>query len=258
MGIIEQLNALLAGNVFAILLVFARVGTALMLMPGIGSAYTPGRTRLLLSLGFSVAIAPVVRSQLPAEPPNVIDLFALIAGEAVIGAFLGTISQLFMGLLETAGQMISTQMGLSAAYIYNPQAAAQSTIPGTLFSLVAVVLVFATDMYQLLITALVESYRVFHYDSLGMFGDMSDSVAHLVGQTFTIAVEMSAPFLVVGLMLYTVFGLIGRLLPHIQVFFVTLPLQVGLGFMILSISSGLIMRFWMESFIDTLRSMGFG
>jgi flagellar biosynthetic protein FliR len=258
MSIIEQLNALLAGNVFAVLLVFARTGTALMLMPGIGSAYTPARTRLLLALGFSVAIAPIVKPELPAEPPDVIALFGLIAGEAVIGAFLGTISTIFMGVMDTAGQMISTQMGLSTAYIFNPQLANQESIPGTLLSLVAVVMIFATDMYQLLITAIVESYHVFRYDSLSMFGDMSDTVAHLVSQTFTLAVEMSAPFLVVGLLLYTVFGLIGRLLPHIQVFFVTLPLQVGLGFMVFAITSTIIMKFWMENFVETLRAMGFG
>ncbi len=119
-------------------------------------------------------------------------------------------------------------------------------------------MIFITDMYQLLIISIVESYHVLRYDSLSMFSDMSDAVAHLVGQTFTLAVEMAAPFLVLGLVMYTVFGLIGRLLPQIQVFFVTLPLQIGLGFIIFSLTSGLILRFWLQSFIDTLRTMGFG
>ena len=104
MGIIEDLNALLAANVFAVLLVFSRVGTALMLMPGVGSPYTPARTRLLLALGLSVCIAPLVRSELPGQPASLPALFGLIAGEAVIGAFLGTISLIFMGVFDTAGR----------------------------------------------------------------------------------------------------------------------------------------------------------
>ena len=258
MTAVDQLNALLAGNVYALLMVFARVGTALMLMPGIGSTYTPARTRLLLALGFSICIAPIVRADLPAEPRDVPALFMAIGIEVVTGLFLGTISLIFMSVLETAGQTIAMQMGLSNAYIFNPQSQVQGSLPGTLLSMAAVVSVFATDLYQILIRGVVQSYRVFRYDNLGMFSDMSKVVVHLVSQSFAIAMELSAPFIAVGLMLYTVFGLIGRLMPQIQVFFVTLPLQIGLGCIILALSTSLMLEVWMTSFADTLRTLDLG
>jgi flagellar biosynthetic protein FliR len=257
MPIIDQLNTLMAANVYAVLMVFARVGTALMLMPGIGSTYTPARTRLLLALAFSVTLSPIVRGDLPPEPQDVPALFIAIMVEAAIGVFLGTISLLFMGALETAGQLIAQEIGFSNAYIFNPQAQTQSSIPGTLLAILAVVAIFSTGLYAILLRAVVESYHVFRFDSLSMIGDMSDTIAHLVGRTYTIAIEMASPFMVVGLMLYTVFGLIGRLLPQIQVFFVTLPLQIGLGCIIFSLSVGIMIEFWMHSFETSLRSLGF-
>ncbi len=258
MPVINQLNALISGNVFALLLVFARVGTAMMLMPGIGDNYTPARARLLLSLGLSLVVMPVVRPYLPPEPADVPGLFVMIFWEFVVGAFLGTIAQIFMAVMETAGQFMAQQIGLSNAYIFNPQAQTQGSIPGTFLTMAAMMSLFITDLYQILIKAIVGSYEVFHIDSFGLFPDMSNAVTHLVSRTFLIAVEMCGPFFAVGLLLYSAFGLIGRLLPQIQVFFVTLPLQLGLGLMIFALSSTVILRFWVESFAETLKTLGMG
>ncbi len=258
MGIADQLNALLAGNVFTVMMVFARVGTALMLLPGLGDNYTPARARLLLSLGLSVAIAPIVRHAMPPEPTDVPALFLMLFCELVIGAFIGTIAQIYISILETAGQFIAQQVGLSSAYIFNPQAQTQGSIPGTLLTMTAVVLLFATDMYQMLIRAIVQSYDIFHYNSFSLFPDMTDAIAHLAAHSFLIAVEMASPFFVIGLLLYSAFGLIGRLLPQIQVFFVTLPLQLGLGLMIFALSASVMLRFWLNAFAESMKTLGLG
>ncbi len=258
MDVITQLNALLAGNVFTVLMVFARVGTSFMLMPGIGDNYTPARTRLLLSLGLSICIAPIVRPMMPPEPDSVPGLFLMLLFEMVIGAFIGTLAQILMSVMETAGQFIAQQIGLSSAYIFNPQAQTQGSIPGTLLTMTAMVSLFVTGLYQMLIRAIVQSYEVFHYNSFGLFSDMSDAIAHLVARSFTIAVEMASPFFVIGLLMYASFGLIGRLLPQIQVFFVTLPLQLGIGLMVFALSSALMVRFWLAAFADTLKTLGLG
>ena len=258
MPIVDQLNALIAGNIYAVLMVFARVGTALMLIPGLGDNYTPARARLFLALGLSVVVLPTIRPYLPPEPADVPGLFVMIFWEFVVGAFLGTIAQIMMSTMQTAGQFMAQQIGLSNAYIFNPQAQTQGSIPGTLLSMTAMMALFVTDLYQVLIKAIVGSYAVFHYNSFNQFPDMSNAIAHLVSRTFLIAVEMAGPFFVIGLLLYSAFGLIGRLLPQIQVFFITLPLQLGLGLMIFALSSRIILQFWLQSFSDTLKTLGMG
>ena len=230
----------------------------MMMMPGLGATYTPARTRLLLALALSLVILPIVKSELPPEPRDAAALFLMIAGEAIIGVFMGTISLIFMSVMETAGQLIAQQIGLSNAYIFNPQSQTQGSIPGTLLTMIAMVSVFATDLYQILLKALIQSYHVFRYDSFVLFGDMSDAVAHLAAKSFEIAVEMCAPFLIVSLMLYVIFGLIGRLMPQIQVFFVTLPLQIGLGCTIFGLVAEVIVKFWMASFTAALSTLGMG
>ena len=255
-SITDQLNALLAGNLYAVLLIFTRVGTALMLMPGFAATYAPTRMRLFLALGISVLLTPVLHASLPPEPPQVAQLLVLIAGEALIGFFLGTISTMMMGVLDTAGQMIAQQIGLSNAYIFNPQLQAQGSIPGTLMGLTAVVLIFATDLYQVLLRAVVESYNIFLPGAPLPLDDMTHSVMQLANKSFVVAIEIGSPFMAVGLLMFVSFGLIGRLLPQIQVFFLTLPAQIGIGSMVFAVSGGLIMHFWENAFLVSLQTLG--
>jgi flagellar biosynthetic protein FliR len=256
--IIDRLNALIAGNVYLVLLVFARIGTALMLMPGFGSTYTPARIRLLLALGLSLVIAPVVKSSLPAEPPSAFGLAGAIGIEAVIGAFLGTVALIMMSSLETGGLFIAQQMGLSNSYIFSPQTQTQESLPGTLLSLGGVVLLFVTDMHHMLISSLVDSYQIFRFDDVFAIGDMPSSIIKLVSQSFLIGFNIATPFIVVGLLLFVSFGLIARLMPQVQIFFITLPLQTGLGMIVFAACMPLMMRYWMAAFQNAFLTLGLG
>jgi flagellar biosynthetic protein FliR len=255
---IDRLNALIAGNVYLVLLVFARIGTALMLMPGFGSTYTPARIRLLLAIGLSIVIAPIVKSSLPADPASAIGLAAALGVEAVIGAFLGTVALIMMSALETGGLFIAQQMGLSNSYIFSPQTQTQESLPGTLMSLSAVVLLFVTDMHHFLISSLVDSYQIFRFDDAFAIGDMPGSIIKLVSQAFLVGFAIATPFIVVGLLLFVSFGLIARLMPQVQIFFITLPLQTGLGLLIFGASIPLMMRYWLAAFQNAFITLGLG
>jgi flagellar biosynthetic protein FliR len=254
--IADQLNKLIAGNLYALLLVFARLGSALMLMPGFGSNFTPARVRLFLALGISLVAAPIVRESLPPEPQSAVDLAVLLGGEVIIGLFLGTLSLLFMSVMETAGLIIAQQMGLSNSYIFNPASSEQGSLPGTLLSLSAVVVLFVTDLHHMLITALINSYQVFHVGNIVSFGDMSDSIAKLVAECFMLSMQLATPFMIVSLLLFFAFGLLGRLLPQIQVFFLTLPLQTGVGLSIFAIVIPVMFRYWLSAYQAWFSAIG--
>jgi flagellar biosynthetic protein FliR len=112
----------------------------------------------------------------------------------------------------------------------------------------AILLIFVTDLDHMLIRALVESYDVFPVAPHLPVGDMSDIIARAVGHSFVIGVQIAAPFMVVGLLLFSGLGLLARLMPQVQIFFVSQPLQVGLGLAIFAIVMPAILLFWLERF----------
>ena len=248
MNALDQLNGLLAGGAFTLLLVFARVGSAVLLLPGFGDNYVPGRVRLFLAIGFTLVIAPALKDRLPAAPDGAMGLATLVAVETVTGLFLGTIARILVNALETGGQLIAQQTGLASASLFNPQMATQGSLPGSILSMAAVLLIFITDLDHMLIRALVESYDVFPVAPHLPVEDMSDIIAHAVAQSFVIGVQIATPFMVVGLLLFSGLGLLARLMPQVQIFFVSQPLQVGLGLAIFAIVMPAILLFWLERF----------
>ena len=248
-----MLERLMTAEVFALMLIFARIGSALILMPGIGENYVSPRVRLLLAGAIAILVAPVVAPRLPALPASVSSLFLLLGGEIGIGLFIGTVARVALSALETAGTLISFQTGLASAQVFNPLLSDQGSLVSVLISVVGLVLIFETDMHHLLLRAVVDSYTLFVPGALPPIGDFSEMISRLVARSFAIAMQLSAPFLVLSLVTYIALALITRLMPQLQIFFVALPLQIGLGFLLLSLTFSTLMMWFLENFADVIR-----
>lgn len=245
------LQDLIVSQVYTFILVFARIGSAMMIIPGIGDSYVPQRIRLLFSLCFAVILTPVVDPYLPDLPgPSPAFLF-LVLGEFIIGIFIGTIARILMSALDTAGMVISTNMGLANAMIFNPASAAQGSVVGAFLSIVGAVLLFSTQLHHLMIFALVDSYQSFAPGVIPASEDMAELVAKTVNESFSIGFRMAVPFIVVGMMIYIMMGILTRLMPQIQVFILALPLQIGIGLVTMMIIIPSMMMFWISVYEES-------
>lgn len=243
-----DIASLVGGSVFAFFLVFVRLGAAFLIMPTIGEQFVSTRIRLLFSLATALLVTPLVTPLLPPAPPTPAELAALVMAEALVGLFIGTIARMMMSALEVAGHFISTQLGLAAAQAFNPALATPGSPVGALLGILALLLIFATDLHHMLILAVVDSYTLFQPGVWMPLGDVAQHMTRVVSQSFLVGMQMASPFLVIGLMFYLGLGLISRLVPSIQVFFVGLPIQTMLGTFLLSVSLSALMLFWLAAF----------
>lgn len=248
-----MLQRLLTAEVFALFLVFARIGTAAMLLPGIGESYVAPRVRLLLAGAISIVVAPVLAPSLPALPASPLTMALLIGGEIGIGLFIGTVTRCTMIALEIAGTLIGFQIGLSTASIFNPLLSEQGSVIGVLIAIAGIVLMFQTDLHHLMFRALIDSYTLFTPGALPPMGDFTEVVTRTISKSFALGMQLSAPFMVITALLYVALGLMSRLMPQLQIFFVALPLQIALGFLMLVLTFSTIMLWFLEKFGDALR-----
>jgi flagellar biosynthetic protein FliR len=249
---IPLLQELLPVQAFGLLLVFVRIGGALMLLPGIGEPYVASRARLMLALLISLIAFPLAAPDLPALPDSVARMIVLILGELVVGLFLGTVTRVLMSALITAGMMIAFSSSMANALVMDPTSAQQGSIAGSFLTLVALLLIFALDIHHLLLTAVIESYNLFPPGQPLPMGDFSDVVARVVGQAFLLAFQIAAPFIVVSGVFYLGLGLLARLMPQMQIFFVAIPMQIALGLIVLALALPVMMRVFLTGFETTV------
>ncbi|MCB9996485.1 MAG: flagellar biosynthetic protein FliR [Rhodospirillales bacterium] len=244
------LEEFLVQGVFAFILTFVRIGAAMTIMPGVGDTFTPQQIRLYIALGLSLVLSPLVAPHLPDPVPTTAVLFTLIIMEFVIGIFIGTIARIFMVALDTAGMAISMMSGLGNAQVFNPAFAAQGSLIGAMMSVTGVVLLFATNMHHLLFYGLIGSYELFPVGAVPDTGSMAELMSRAVASSFLIGVQISAPFIVVSLLVYIGMGVLTRLMPQIQVFLLALPLQIILSLITLGLVISTAMLYWISKFED--------
>jgi flagellar biosynthetic protein FliR len=243
-----MLDQILPTNIFAAALVFARLGSALMLLPGIGEVYVAPRLRLVLALGITLVATPIVAPSLPRLPAGTIELLLMLGGEIAVGIFLGTIARILLAAVEVAGTVISVNLGLSAALVFNPLLQQQESVTSAFFSVASVLVIFLADLHHPMLRALVSSYGVFEPGVLLQWGDISDAVARAVTESFKIGVEMAAPFMIMGTIFYVAIGLISRLTPQLQILFVIQPLQIVAGLFAFALLLATGLQWFLERF----------
>lgn len=249
------LQQLLPANAFAVMLIFSRVGTAMMLLPGFGEFYVMQRYRLMLAMSLALLLAPVLGPMLPPLPTGAGALVVIVSTEAVIGLFLGLVSRILLAATDIAGTVVSLQLGLSAAQIFNPMAAAPGTLTSTLYGVLGVLLIFLTDLHHVLLRAVVDSYDVFPPAVMPPIGDLSEMITRSVTGCFVIGMEMSAPFILLGMVYFVAIGLISRLVPQLQILFVTQPLQIMGGLITLGLVLAAGMQWFLEAFAQQFAAL---
>lgn len=239
-------------DLFVFLAVFARVGTMMMLMPVFGEISITPRVRLSIALALCLVLSPLVASLYPAEPSSPAALAAILFGEIAVGILIGTVARMVVQALQVAGTIFAFQTGLGFAQNLDPTQGSQSALLGTFLTLLGVTLIVTTDLHHLLIGALRGSYSVFVPGQFPNLGDATALVTDTVAGTFALAVELSAPFLVFGLVFYLVAGVISKLMPQIQIFFVAMPANILLGLALFMLLMGTLMTWFLDSFQDRI------
>lgn len=247
-----DLAAQLSGQVFPFMMVFCRLGAGLMMFPGIGEAFVTPRIRLLFALALSFLMLPVLAPLMPAIPVHPADLTRVMVVEIAVGLFFGSVMRVMMSILETTGAIIGMDIGLSNASILNPSMAHESALPAAFLGTTALVLIFVTDFDQLLFRALLDTYKIFPVGLELPYGDIVQSFIGLVSRSFLVGVQLAAPLMVMGLLLYTSLGVMQRLMQQIQLFLVLIPVQIWGGLFVFSACVTIIFSVWLNVYDDVV------
>jgi flagellar biosynthetic protein FliR len=225
----------------AFVLIFARVGTMVMLLPGLGELSVPVRVRLTVALVLTAVLFPLERGAYQIDLKGFGTVLVALGEELLIGFVLGMTARLTISALQVAGSIIAQQLGLGFVTAVDPTQGQQGLLVGNFLTVLGVTLIFATDLHHLVLGSLFDSYTLFRPGEIPFMGDVAALTARTVAGAFRIGVQLSAPFLVFGLLFNLGLGVLSRLMPQMQVFFVGLPLSILIGLIILFLVLGAIM-----------------
>jgi len=239
----------------AFMLVFARIGAMVMLLPGLGETNIPVRIKLAIAVLLTLILLPLHRAAYHVDMTSLTGLLVLMLHEIVIGIILGATARVTLSALQTAGAVIAQQMGLGFVTSVDPTQGQQGVLIGNFLTMLGVTMLFATDSHHLVIAALSDSYKIFAPGEIMATGDVASLATSAFTAAFKIGLQLSAPFLVFGLVFNIGLGVLARLMPQMQVYFVGVPLSIFAGFLILALVLAAMMGTFLDYFIRVMHDM---
>ena len=246
-----MLSDLLESELFAFLLVLVRMIPVFLLMPIFSEKSIPRNVRASFALALSILMSQTAPG-IPDMPAQPFMLAGLALREVLVGTLLALTMRMIMTATHLAGTVIAFQTGLAAAQSFDPSQGGQSAILSTFMTVVTVTLFVVMDIHHLMLMAIGNSYTMFPVNEAIPIEDFSRVIIYYVSASFLIGIQMSAPFLVYGVVYNVGLGLIARLAPRIQVFFVGMPLNILLGFILFMILFPSMMLLFIDQYRDLL------
>jgi flagellar biosynthetic protein FliR len=247
--------SLLPALAAAFMLVFARIGAMVMLLPGLGETNIPVRIKLAIALLLTLIILPLHRAAYHIDMQSMTPLLVSMVHEIIIGVVLGATARVTLAALQVAGSVIAQQMGLGFVTAVDPTQGQQGLLIGNFLTLLGITLLFATDSHHLVIAALNDSYAIFSPGETMQGGDVAALATRAFAAAFKIGLQLSAPFLVFGLVFNIGLGVLARLMPQMQVYFVGVPLSILFGFLIFALVLAALMGTFLDYFIGVMHEL---
>ena len=247
--------ASLPGWSFAFMMVLARIGPAMALLPGLGEATVPAIVRVGLALGVTILLLPGLLPLMPPAPDAGLTAAGMIVAEVITGLWLGWLARLFCLALPVAAQFIAYLLGISSVLQPDSELGPQSTALAALFGLAAPLAIMVSGLYVLPLTALAGSFRLIPPGTILPEADSTAAAVRAVAETFALSMRLASPFVLASIVWHVAIGLIARLVPRLQVYFVSMPGQIVGGLALLASLFGIILATWQDAVRDGLAGL---
>lgn len=246
------MSELLDAEIYKYVMIFLRISSALMVMPGFFVSYINARQRLCIALAISVVLGSFLADVIPPAPSDYLEFLKICGFEIVYGIFMGIMMQFLFAALSLAGNFAGQAIGFSNAQIFDPSSQTQSIIIDTYLNLTALAIIFITNIHYLMLEAVVDSYQLFEVGAPLPVSDFANFLADTLNKSFIIGFKIGSPFIAFSIIFYVGMGLISRLMPQLNIFFLSLPLQIYLGLALLLITTPMMVAWFLKYFEEGL------
>ncbi|MEW6159437.1 MAG: flagellar biosynthetic protein FliR [Verrucomicrobiota bacterium] len=200
------------------MLVFTRISAMLAVFPIFSSSNVPVRLRIALGALVAVLVAPSVQGTVIGPQTGLFSVIGLMAQEVGIGLLFGFASRMLFYALDIAGGLISQEIGLNVAALFNPLNDGRADLPGMVLYYFAAVLFLSLDMHHWMLVGFQRSYEVLPMGTAHLGPALLADMVARTSRIFLVALQLAAPLIAVSFLITLIFAVLGRAVPQMNVF----------------------------------------
>jgi len=225
------------------LLIFARVIPIIVFSPALGGKMLTGRMRIVLGILISICIQPSI------DPIEITNFFSALLAQSVIGVFMAFLSALPFFAVQATGEWIDINRGETLSSLLIPQMDSKASSCGRLFLLLASVIFFTAGYHLELLREIIRSFEIFNLNlTIQDFMSFSNGNCNellfvkRVSDFFVCVIKLGLPIVFVLWLTDLLLGILNRMAPALQVFYLGIPLKFWLGALMVAIGGTTFIR----------------
>jgi len=220
---------LMVEKLLGFVMVLTRISAFFMVLPVFGWRSVPVRIKVAMTILVSIFFSTITPLAIEPKEVSVLEAILLIANEAVYGSALGLAVTIVFSVVKLSGRIIERQMGLAMAQILDPLTGERTQPLGSLLEMIFIILFLSANGHHLFFLIISRSYETFPAGCIPTIPVLAGGIIK-AGSTMLLAgLRLAAPILAAFLLLMVVLAVLARIVPEMNIIFVSLPLRVGLG-----------------------------
>lgn len=229
------MKEILIGDFLIVLLMFLRIMAMMVAAPVLGHNSIPSITRILIAFVVAYMTFLTIDKSKIVIDVNLVSIFLSAIKEIITGTIIGTVINFVFYGISYAGHMIGFDMGLTMAEVLDPSQEMNNNVVGEVIFYGSMMLFIIINGHHYLISATVASFKIVPVAKYTITEPLIGLIVKYSFAVLTIAMKIAAPIIVSFLLIHIAEGIIARVIPQIQIMYITQPLKIGLGLVFLSI-----------------------
>ncbi|NLZ06821.1 MAG: flagellar biosynthetic protein FliR [Phycisphaerae bacterium] len=210
-------------------LVLTRISAFFLILPVFGWQAIPMQIKVAATVVLSVFFAAVAPLGIDVAEISTLKAMLLLAGEATYGLALGVIVSSLFSVVKLSGQIVEREMGLTMAEILDPLTGENGQPLGGLLEMIFVLLFLSANGHHLFLLILSKSYTAFPAGTIPTIQMLTGGVLTAGSAMLIAALRLAAPMLAAFMVLMVALALLARLVPEMNILFISMPVRIGLG-----------------------------
>jgi len=226
-----QIDAWIVAFAYPLVRILAFIAAA----PLWSTAGIPRRTRLILALGITLALAPALPAMPKIEPGSLAGLW-IMAQQMLIGIAMGFAARVVFTAVDLAGEFIGFQMGLGFATFYDPLNSSQTPVISEFMGLIGLLLFLSLNGHLMYVATLAQSFYAIPVGGNLLSSGSWLNLAELGGKIFSAGLLLALPVIVALMIANLALAVLTRAAPQLNIFALGFPLTLLGGFVSIAIS----------------------
>ncbi len=210
-------------------MVLTRISAFFLVLPIFGWKSIPARIKIAMTLLVTIFFSIITPFRVDAEKVSVLEAILLLANEATYGLALGLVVTLIFATVKFSGRIIERQMGLAMAQILDPLTGERTQPLGSLFEMIFIIIFLSANGHHMFLLIISRSYEAFPAGSIPTIAVLTDGVIKAGSAMLLAGLKLAAPMLAAFILLLIILAVFARVVPEMNILFISLPMRVGMG-----------------------------